>query len=95
MLFSSGIQYGVAKRFEKPTLAHAWTGVYNATAYRDAGPQVGISKPPPGVPQFQTSTMSENCLYANVWAPAGSEGAKNRSVLVFIHGGGFTGKIFC
>ena len=86
----------MAKRFEKPTFAPSWTGVYNATEYRDACPQVGIGKPPPGVPAFQTSTMSENCLYANVWAPVGAPSpGTNRSVLVFIHGGGFTGKKRC
>lgn len=87
-----GIQYGAAKRFELPTPAPSWSGVYNATAYREACPQMGIGKPPPGVPPFQTATISENCLYANVWAPVDAAGAKNRSVMVFIHGGGFTGK---
>jgi para-nitrobenzyl esterase len=36
-------------------------------------------------------TLSEDCLYLNVWAPAGAASANAKlPVLVWIYGGGFT-----
>ncbi|MGH8118595.1 MAG: carboxylesterase/lipase family protein [Rhodanobacteraceae bacterium] len=37
---------------------------------------------------FRSNGMSEDCLYLNVWTPAGSEG-KKLPVLVYFFGGGF------
>jgi para-nitrobenzyl esterase len=55
-----------------------WEGVRDATRFGAAPLQPGE----PGVPQ------SEDCLYLNVWAPAGKGPFP---VFVWIHGGGFTG----
>ena len=65
-------------RFSPPKPAPAWSGVRDAT-------QAG-----PGCPQLgrQQQNTTEDCLYLNVWAPAG---ASKAPVYVFIYGGGFTG----
>lgn len=38
-----------------------------------------------------TAIMSENCLFLNVWAPAIAKKGSKLPVMVWIHGGGFTG----
>lgn len=87
-----GIRYGRADRFRKPRPVEPWTGVYNATHWRDACSQTDFDKPPFG-PGAQTPTMSEDCLFVNVWRPA--EEKTNRSVMFYIHGGSFEhGTIF-
>lgn len=88
---------GEAKRFEKPVPASPWSGVLNATKYRDACPQFGKQAPnstkPSSAFDFETMTMSEDCLYLNVWQP--SKGRSNRPVMVYFHGGAFQiGTIF-
>ena len=82
---------GRAKRFEKPKLdSFTWTGIHNVTKWQDACPQPGIGQPPPGVPAFQTTTMSEDCLFLNVWTTnKPTETNKKTPVMVFIHGGKF------
>jgi len=41
------------------------------------------------VEQYQNQTTSEDCLYLNIWTPGVNVEANGRSVLFFIHGGGF------
>lgn len=65
-------------RFSSPEPAKAWSGVRDALTFAPAAFQPGA----PSVPQ------SEDCLYLNVWAPAGGG---PHPVFVWIHGGGFTG----
>jgi para-nitrobenzyl esterase len=38
-----------------------------------------------------TSTISEDCLFLNVWTPASAKKGSNLPVMVWIYGGGFTG----
>nr|QNG40888.1 acetylcholinesterase 4 [Hofstenia miamia] len=69
-------------RFEPLEPLGKWTGVLKAT------------NPPNACYQSKTdwlfstdNEMSEDCIYANVWAPQSK--TKNLDVMVFIHGGGF------
>ncbi|HBK46813.1 MAG TPA: carboxylesterase, partial [Xanthomonadaceae bacterium] len=61
----------------------AWNGVRDASGY---GPDC-MQKPFPSDAAPLGTTPAEDCLYANVWRPAGA-GAK-RPVMVWIYGGGF------
>ena len=66
-------------RFRPPQPPIPWQGVRNARQFGKICPQTG---PKDG--------MSEDCLFANVWAGAASA-AERRPVFVWIYGGGFTG----
>ena len=39
----------------------------------------------------ETYTYSEDCLFLNIWAPAGAAPEDKLPVIFYIHGGGFTG----
>ncbi|MCP3733439.1 carboxylesterase family protein [Sphingomonas sp. RP10(2022)] len=70
-------------RWRPPARPAAWTGTRDATRYGTACPQGPEHKEP----WAQVGTMSEDCLFLNVWRPAR---AGRYPVMVFIHGGGFT-----
>ena len=70
-------------RWRPPQPAAAWTGVRDATAL---GPMcMQMRQVTPDVKQ------SEDCLQLNVWTPAGFKPGARIPVMVFIHGGSFTG----
>ncbi|PXY31987.1 hypothetical protein BAY60_06615 [Prauserella muralis] len=70
-------------RFRAPRPPAGWEGIRDATAPAPACPQTYQHNGPP------TYTGDEDCLYLNIWKPKGTTGPK--PVLVFFHGGGFTG----
>jgi para-nitrobenzyl esterase len=71
-------------RWREPQPAPAWSGVRAAANFAPACMQLGVSMPGEPPPK-----VSEDCLYLNVWAPAGHRpGAL--PVMVFIPGGGYT-----
>jgi len=70
-------------RWRPPQPAKPWTGVRDATAF---GPQcMQMRQVAPEVKQ------SEDCLTLNVWTPATFKPDGKLPVMVFIHGGSFTG----
>lgn len=73
-------------RWRAPQPPSAWTAVRPAQAY---GPDC-MQNPFPGDAAPLGVKPAEDCLYANVWTPAGAETAKaRRPVMVWIYGGGF------
>jgi para-nitrobenzyl esterase len=77
-----GIPYAAppvgALRWQPPRPAAPWHGVRQATSYAPHCPQ-------PSSP-FGAASTSEDCLYLNVFAPAGAR-TGNLPVMVWVHGG--------
>lgn len=72
-------------RFRSPEPAPAWAGVVDAFEYGPSCPQ--SSARPQG--WSQEPSLSEDCLYLNVWTPGLNRSAR-RPVMVWLHGGGFS-----
>ncbi|HEY2178572.1 MAG TPA: carboxylesterase/lipase family protein [Caulobacteraceae bacterium] len=71
-------------RWRPPQPPAAWAGVRAQTAFAPLCMQHGGSNAMLGLASWP---VSEDCLYLNVWAPAGGRGLP---VMVWIHGGSFT-----
>ncbi len=71
-------------RWKPPQPVAAWTGVRAADHFGPRCMQFGLFSDM----VFRSDGVSEDCLYLNVWTPAGSEG-KKLPVLVYFFGGGF------
>ncbi len=71
-------------RWRPPQPVKRWEGILKAYKFAPVCPQ-------PTMPMLISlgSSMSEDCLYLNIWKPVESSG-KNLPVLVWIHGGAFS-----
>ena len=77
-----GIRYGAdtaPRRFMPPVAPVPWRGVIDALEFGGASPQNGAE-----------AKQSEDCLFLNVVGPR-AKPAKPRPVLVYIHGGAYSG----
>jgi para-nitrobenzyl esterase len=80
-----GVPYAAPPaRFAPPQPARPWSGVRPATAH---GPAC-IQFQPGGV--LAGTVTSEDCLYLDIYAPAGARPGDKLPVLFWIHGGNFT-----
>ena len=96
-----GIRYATASRFEYPTQVTSWEGIYDATKYGNCSYQPRAFYNEEDVPEKafyyhefrkgETYTYSEDCLFLNIFVPENIQVCSNLPVLIYIHGGGFTG----
>lgn len=71
-------------RWKEPQPAKNWSGTLKADHFRSNAMQKNVF----GDMKFRSDSMSEDCLYLNVWTPAKSSKDK-LPVLVYFYGGGF------
>ena len=96
-----GIRYATAGRWEYPTQVTAWEGTYDATRYGACSyqPRAFYNEEENLKKIFyynefrkgETYTYSEDCLFLNVFCPDTAKAGDKLPVLIYIHGGGFTG----
>jgi para-nitrobenzyl esterase len=79
-----GIKYGNAQRWQRATIHNLPSGRTDADAYGAPCPQIDRARGVFG---------AEDCLFLNIWMPkgAGNIFGQKLPVMVFIHGGAFTG----
>ncbi|WP_428331376.1 carboxylesterase/lipase family protein [Mucilaginibacter sp.] len=73
-------------RWKEPQPAANWTGVLKADHFSHMPMQKRMFSDM----IFRADTMSEDCLYLNIWTPA-KAAAEKLPVLVYFYGGGFVG----
>ena len=75
----------IVARWRAPQAPAKWTGVRVADRFAPDCMQVPVSWD--DAPS--TVKPAEDCLYLNVWRPAGAAPGQKLAVMVWIHGGGF------
>jgi para-nitrobenzyl esterase len=87
-----GVRYGATtegRRFMPPLPAQPWEGVADADDYGNQSPQAR----PSGITLFKSwanpRPASEDLLFLNIWT-RGLDDGKQRPVMVWLHGGGFS-----
>ena len=96
-----GIRYATAGRWEYPKQVTFWEGIYDATQYGSCSyqPRAFYNEEENLKKIFyynefrkgETYTYSEDCLFLNVFTPETAREGDKLPVLIYIHGGGFTG----
>jgi para-nitrobenzyl esterase len=74
-------------RWRPPQPVTAWQGERDATKFGANCAQSGFG----GAPGSIAQGSSEDCLYLNLWLPAGTKADAKLPVMVWIHGGAFVG----
>lgn len=91
-----GIEYAKAKRFEYPVITTSWKGVYDATAFGACSYQRRSFEEDARCNAFYHKEFrqglnfeyGEDCLFLNIYTPVNAD---NCPVIIYIHGGSFTG----
>ena len=96
-----GIRYATAGRWEYPVEVTGWEGVYDASEYGHCSyqPRAFYNEEENLKKIFyynefrkgETYTYSEDCLFLNVFVPETAKAGDKLPVLLYIHGGGYTG----
>jgi para-nitrobenzyl esterase len=74
-------------RWRPPQPVKAWQGEFDASKFGASCAQAGWGAAPGTI----QAGSSEDCLYLNIWRPARAKPKAKLPVMVWIHGGGFTG----
>lgn len=74
-------------RFARPVSKSKWTEVYDASNLPPPCTQIGLDREYYFMPDI--SSMSEDCLYLNIWAPKPISMDSLKPVIIFIHPGAF------
>lgn len=74
-------------RWRPPQPVQSWQGVRDAGEFCASCAQAGWGTAPGSI----QAGSSEDCLYLNVWRPAGVKPGEKLPVMVWIHGGAFVG----
>ncbi len=81
-------------RWRAPQPPAAWEGVRQAAKFSPSCIQTIVNERKPWTHEFMShDTISEDCLYLNIWTPvrqAGAQAGAKLPVFVYIHGGGFS-----
>jgi len=91
-----GIRYGTAERFQAPTTPSSSSSssspilanTYGPSCYYSTSGQTRYKSAPLPAAGLENGAFSEDCLFLNVLAPAGSDSSSALPVVVWIHGGG-------
>lgn len=97
-----GIRYATAGRWEYPKQVTGWDGTYDATQYGHCAYQTRAffneAELDPGRAFYYNEfrkgeeyTYSEDCLFLNIFTPDTAKAGQKIPVLIYIHGGAFTG----
>ena len=96
-----GIRYATAGRWEYPKIVESWDGIYDATEYGNCSYQprafYNEEENPKKIFYYnefrrgEKYTYSEDCLFLNIWTPSHATESSKLPVIVYIHGGGYTG----
>ena len=73
-----------SRRWAPPAAVAPWKGVLDATKYRHNCLQLEAYSPPQ-----PRETVSEDCLFLNIWKPAAANASSNLPVWFYVHGGSF------
>lgn len=96
-----GIRYATAGRWEYPKIVTKWDGIYDATKYGNCSyqPRAFYNEEENLKKIFyynefrkdEKYTYSEDCLFLNIWTPDEADENSKLPVILYIHGGGYTG----